>query len=197
MSGREERTERLIVGDQSGSTEWARLYRDLLPEVRALLAARGASAQDADDLAQEVLTKLAWSKKPSDLKRYLATAAANALSDHRRRRTRERRLLQRLLEDAGRADEARRCRPGESGDDDGSRGDGGQVGKMLRALAPDDARLLRLRFWEGLPMAEVARRMGYSREAAYKRVERILERLRERYAVESPESGEGEDTRDS
>jgi len=68
VSGREKRSGRLVGGEQSGSTEWARLYRDLLPDVRALLAAKGASVQELDDLAQEVLTRLAWSKKPSDLK---------------------------------------------------------------------------------------------------------------------------------
>ena len=59
-----------------------------------------------------------------------------------------------------------------------------EVENILSTLAPGEAQLLRLRFLEGLRVAEVAGRLGCSRNAAYKRLRQTIQRLRERYGVE-------------
>jgi len=154
-----------------------------------------ASGQDADDLAEEVLTKVARSGRPDDLKAYVATTAASTLSDYQRRRARERDFLQRLLADAIRAEEMRRSGPQELSDDAESGDEHAQVEKVLGSLPRRQARLLRLRYLEGLRMAQVARRVGCSRDAAYKRIHRLIKRLRERYAVAPPEPPKKENTK--
>jgi RNA polymerase sigma factor (sigma-70 family) len=172
-------------------TRWAELYHDLYPEVRSLLVARGASKQDADDLAEQVLTKLAGRRRPNDLNAYLAVATANALHDHRRRAGRERELLQRLLQDA--ADGDRMWRPEARESDEQA----AQVREMLDALPAEQAKLLKLRYFDRLPMAKLARRLGCSRAAAYKRVQRALQSLRDRYAPEPRQPGATENAEDS
>jgi RNA polymerase sigma-70 factor (ECF subfamily) len=179
------------------STEWVRLYRDVDSEVRSWFAARVASEQDVDDLAGEVLAKLAQNDRPDDLKAYMATASANALADYRRRKARERDLLRRLLEVTAREDEIPFDEPRDPSEEGKSNAERGEVEEVLSTLPRAQAQLLRLRFLEGLRMAEVARRVGCSREAAYKRLQRISKRLRERYGVEPPTLGDGKSPKNS
>ncbi len=197
MSGRKKRRQAWSCRKRLGSTEWARLYRDLYPEVRSWLADRMGSEQDADDLAEEVLAKLAQNDRPDDLKAYIATAAANALADYRRRKARERHLLRRLLEVTPGAGEIPFDEPGDPLEEGESNAERGQLEEVLSTLPRTQARLLRLRFLEGRRMKEIARRVGCSKEAAYKRLQRIIKRLRERYGVETPALGDGKSRKDS
>lgn len=187
MSGRRKRRETRSGREWQDSIAWANLYREVHPGIRSWFAARVASEQDADDLAAQVLTKVARSDRPDDLKAYIATTTANALSAYQRRRARDRDFLQRLLADATKADETRRRQPDELPEDGESSEKRIEVETVLSTLPPGQAELLRLRYVEGLPMAEVARRVGCSRNAAYKRLARTIRQLRERYAIEPPE----------
>jgi RNA polymerase sigma factor (sigma-70 family) len=115
--------------------------------------------------------------------------AKNILARYRRRATKERAILAGLLAEALRTGDGRgRRAPGGGRYEDGrlpaSRGQ--TVAQVLATLPAEEAKLLRLRFLEGLRVAEVARRIGCTRAAAYKRLQRIIHRLRQRYGVEPP-----------
>jgi RNA polymerase sigma-70 factor (ECF subfamily) len=193
MRGRKKRR-RMPPGRQGAdSPEWVKLYSQLYPRVRSWLLARVADRQDAEDLAQEVLARLARSATPHDVNAYLATAAVNALARHQRRRARERDFLRTLLEEVSKADGTH----GSESDEDESTENHARVEEVLNTLPREQARLLRLRFLEGLRMAEVARRVGCSREVAYKRLQRVIRRLRERYGTEPPTGGRPKDAENS
>jgi len=195
MSRGKKRRETRSGRKRSDSTGWASLYQDLGPEIRSWFVDKVASAQDVDDLVEEVLAKLARTNRPDDLQAYIATAAANALSDYQRRRARERDFLRRLLEHVARESQMRRSEAQELAEDGESSENRGKVEEMLSTLPPEKAQLLRLRFMDGLRMAEVARRLGCSRDAAHKRVQRIVQRLRERYGIEPPKPASEKDTK--
>lgn len=194
MSGRAKRRKTRSSQERLDPVAWESLHREFYSRIKSWFAARVASAQDADDLAAEVLAKVAHSDRPDDLKAYIATIGANALAGYKGRRARDRDFLQRLLADATRADETRRRQPDELPEDGESREKRVEVEKVLSALPPGQAELLRLRYVEGLPMAEVARQVGCSRNAVYKRLARTIRRLRERYAAEPPELGDEDRT---
>lgn len=54
---------------------------------------------------------------------------------------------------------------------------------LLDTLPPSDARLLRLRL-EGYDGAVIAERTGLDREAVYKRISRIVKRIKKRYGTD-------------
>lgn len=54
------------------------------------------------------------------------------------------------------------------------------ISAALHSLRPEDQLILRLRFWEGLGVAEIARLLGLPQKPLYRRVERLLEELRAR-----------------
>jgi RNA polymerase sigma factor (sigma-70 family) len=178
-------------------TPWAELHGEYHSQIRSWFAARVASEQDADDLAEEVLARLAHGRTPDDLKAYIATAAANALARYWRRRAKDRNFLRRLLGETTGADEMRGSESKDQPEKGESSKERGGAEKILSTLPPGQAELLRLHFLEGLCMAEVARRVGCSREVAYKRLQRIIQRLRKRYAVEPPGPVHTEDSKDS
>jgi RNA polymerase sigma factor (sigma-70 family) len=193
MGGREKRREIRSGRRCLDAPAWAKLYTQYYGRIRSRFAARVEHEQDVDDLAAEVFAKLARKGRPDDLKAYLATSVANALSGYQRRKARERDCRQRLLEEATRDDPMRHYKAQEWFQEGESRGGRDRVEKMLATLPPKEARLLKLRFLDRLRMAEVARRLGCSPNAAYKRLQRIIQRLRERYGVEPPASAEGKD----
>lgn len=197
MDGRKKRRPTRSGRGRLGSTPWAGLHREYYPQIRSWFAARVAREQDADDLAEEVLTRLARGRTPDDLKAYLTTAAANALARYCRLRARERDFLRTLLEGNTRVDQTHGCEPKDPSEEEESSEKRATVEKVLGTLPPGEAELLRLRFMDGLRMAEAARRVGCSRAAAYKRLQRIIHRLRDRYAVEPPSPDDGNDSKDS
>jgi RNA polymerase sigma factor for flagellar operon FliA len=52
------------------------------------------------------------------------------------------------------------------------------VRRALDRLAPRDQVVFRLRFWEGLSVAQIARGLGVPQKGLYRRIERALPRLR-------------------
>ena len=59
----------------------------------------------------------------------------------------------------------------------------------LAALSPDDQRLLRMHFWDGLTVAEAARRLGVPQKPLYRRIERALVTLRDRLEADGVSRG--------
>jgi RNA polymerase sigma-70 factor (ECF subfamily) len=165
--------------------KWARLYRDFYPQIRSWFVTKVASEQDADDLAEQVFAELGRGDTPDNPKAYIATVAANALSRYRRRKAKERTVLRRLLMQAMSGHDGQHPHELEepSDDEESSAKRGEMMEEVLSGLPPTQAELLKLRFVAGLRVAQVARRVGCSRDAAYKRLQRIIKRLRERYDV--------------
>jgi RNA polymerase sigma-70 factor (ECF subfamily) len=197
MSARKKRREIRSGREPSGSTAWVAVREEFYPQIRSWFAARVASAQDADDLAEEVFVRLARGTPPDDLKAYITTATANALARYRRRKVQERDFLQRLLQDGIRSDEILGCEPKDLSEEGESSEIRAKVENILATLPPGEAGLLRLRFLDGLSVAAVARRGGCSEKTAYKKIERIIRRLRERYGVEPPAPQDGKDSKNS
>ena len=54
------------------------------------------------------------------------------------------------------------------------------LSSALHSLRPEDQLILRLRFWEGLGVAEISRTLDLPQKPLYRRVERLLEELRAR-----------------
>lgn len=52
------------------------------------------------------------------------------------------------------------------------------LGRALRTLTPDDSRLLKLRFTDGLAISTIARQEGMDQASLYRRVAALLRRLR-------------------
>jgi len=197
MSGRKKRRQTRSGRGRLGSTPWAERHGEYHARIRAWFAARVANEQDADDLAEEVVAQLARAGAPHDPKAYIATVAANALARYWRRRAKDREFLRRLLEETTGADEMRRREPKDQSKEGESRKERGTAASVLDTLPLGQAKLLRLHFIEGMYMAEVARRVGCSRETAYKRLQRLIRRLRERYGVEPPTPADRKHPEDS
>jgi RNA polymerase sigma factor for flagellar operon FliA len=73
--------------------------------------------------------------------------------------------------------------PAEDRADDLVAEDEAEAGKrviesMLQRLPPDDQLMLRMRFWEGMTVAEIARGLGIPQKPLYRRMERALANLR-------------------
>jgi RNA polymerase sigma factor (sigma-70 family) len=193
MDGRKKQRATRPARERPGSTPWVALREKFYPQIRSWFAARVANAQDADDLAEEVLVRLARAAPPDDLNAYITTATANALARYRRRKAQERDFLQRLLQEGMTSDEILGCEPKDLSEEGEPSEIRAEVENILSTLPPGEAQLLRLRFLDGLSVAAVARRAECSEKAAYKRLERILRRLRERYGVEPPAARDGKD----
>jgi RNA polymerase sigma factor (sigma-70 family) len=180
MSGRKKRRATRSSRGCSHETPPMGFCSEVYPQIRSWFGARVASEQDADGLAEEVLVRLARGPRPDNMEAYVATVAANALARYRRRRARGRDFLRRLLQDGG----GTREMAGTELEDAPEQGEMTQerdaVEKLLTTLPIEQARLLRLRFLEGLSVTEAARQVGCSRQAAYKRLQRVLRRLGER-----------------
>ncbi len=197
MDGGKKRRRTRSGGESPGSTAWAALREEFYPQIRSWFAAKVANAQDADDLAEEVFLRLARGAPPHDLRAYITSATANALARYRRRRAKERDFLRRLLLDRITSDEMPGCEPKELSEEGESSEIRAEVENILSTLPPGEAQLLRLRFLDGLSVAAVARQARCSKKAAYKRLERIIRRLRERYSVEPPAREDEEDSKKS
>ena len=166
---------------QSGDEPaFGRLIRRRQGLVVALVAARVRGRSDVEDLAQEVFVR-AWRRlpglrEPEKFVGWLARIAVNAALDHRRR-------------------VAVRPRPGTLDGDDSAEpaASGAPVGhgavvreefaRVLAALGELDPRTqaaVVLRFREGLPVKEVAARLGDSPPAVAMRLTRAMRALRKR-----------------
>ena len=123
---------------------------------------------------------------PEDTQAYVAGVAAKILARYRRQKAKERAVVRKLLLEALRDDGARQVngRQEVSGTEDSLAERREFVEDILNRLKPAERKLLKLRFVEGLRAAEIARRIGCSTEAAYKRIQRTLSRIRSEYGTD-------------
>jgi DNA-directed RNA polymerase specialized sigma24 family protein len=167
---------RLQAGpDDKGAWDaaWREASRRLEAYARVLIQpGRTLDGASAEDLVQQTLLKLL--QAPSGLKQvdpalfpegFFRAALRNAARDLARRKVVALRALRELGEMYARAHRVGVRPPAESPID-------------VEKLPPDERNLLRLRFWEDLPIGEIARRLGepYSRVAV--RLFRLLQRLK-------------------
>jgi len=160
-------------------TDPANFFRRLYPSLyRWVAKALGAAHADVEDLVQETLLQ-AWVGRATFRGEaaplsWVVAIARNKVRDRLRRReaTGLREALDRLedrpIPDAlAASDEAR-----------------GRVRRALEAMPAEQARLLRWRYLEGLPVRSMAERLGESEKAAESRLHRAREAFRERLSRE-------------
>lgn len=177
----DERT--LVLAAQAGDGEaFAALVRSRQSLVAAVVASRVKERSDVEDLVQEVFIR-AWKRldglqDPERFGGWLARIAVNASLDYRRRK--KVRPVVTSLD----ADDA----PQPAGDGPAEDHElvvfeeHGRVMEALESLDPRSRRAVLLRFHEGLPVKEVAARLGDSPPAVAMRLTRALRALRERLA---------------
>lgn len=146
------------------------------PRVVRFALARGASPDDAADIAQEALI-VAWRRiadvppDPSDATAWLIGVARRTMANRRRalqsRNSATERLAQQIkLEDAGTT--------------------GSDVDIALAALRAEDREILQLTYWEGLSTEQLALALDIRPATARKRLQRARDALRRRLRPEHP-----------
>jgi RNA polymerase sigma-70 factor (ECF subfamily) len=165
------------TGDEAA---FGRLVRRRQGLVVALLASRVRGRSDVEDLAQEVFLR-AWRRlpdlrEPAKFAGWIARIAVNAALDHRRRAA--------VRPRGASLDEPDASEPAAPGPPAGHEAMvGEEFARVLDALGTLDPRsqaAVVLRFREGLPVKEVAARLGDSPPAVAMRLTRALRALRER-----------------
>lgn len=63
------------------------------------------------------------------------------------------------------------------------------VAGALRTLSAEDRLILRMRYWEGLTIADVARALDLPQKSLYRRIDHILAGIRERLGDDGPGAG--------
>jgi RNA polymerase sigma factor (sigma-70 family) len=143
-----------------------------------------ANEPDADDLAEEVFARFARAGPPDDPKANIVRLTSSVLRRYRRRTAKEHAALRKLLTGAMTAGNAE-LEGGELADDEGVMAeDRLTMEDLLAGLSSGRVQLLKLRFVDGLRVGEVALRVGCSRAAAYKRIQRIVSQLRRKYGAD-------------
>jgi RNA polymerase sigma factor (sigma-70 family) len=161
---------------------WAKLYADFYPQIKSWFIARVKNEQDAEDLAQQVFAELEADDAPDNPEAYLHTMARNILAQHWRKKAKERTSQRGYLgERMGRGGEAEARSSTPPQDHDPRAHYDGGFKDLLAGLAAKHARLLRLRFLDGLSIERIARKLRCSQEAASKKLQQVIKRLRKKY----------------
>lgn len=165
------------TSERTGSFDAENLWSEVARRVRLLAAMSrltrfGLESSDVDDIIQSVLTKLQTIEGLKSVRdarspqAYLLSALRNAAIDCSRRSRRE------VATDES---DVRAVRINVELDL--------AVREVLRALTPEERRLIELRFFEGRTLTEIAKSMGMSYSAAGTRLFRLLARLRAELAT--------------
>ena len=161
---------------------WAKLYADFYPQIKSWFLARVKNEQDAEDLAQQVFAEPEADDAPDNPEAYLHTMARNILAQHWRKKAKERTSQRGYLGErmgSGGEAEARSSTPPQD-HDPRAHYDGG-FKDLLAGLTAKHARLLRMRFLDGLSIERIARKLRCSQEAASKKLQQVIKRLRKKY----------------
>jgi len=178
----------LELESRGKSAKTETIYQQAWYEVYALLQQYGEvllkvehrdiSAEDMEDIVTETLLKL---QSAATLRRlrlagsprgYLLRMMRNACVDFKRRTRRERELLR--LFDATSISEASE-QATEAADSPLVR-----LREEFKLLSEDEQELLRMRFWDGMTIREMAEKTGTSYSATAVKLFRVLRRLRDR-----------------
>ena len=147
--------------------EFARVFADLYPRIRAFTARRVGEA-DAEDLAVETF-EVAWKKRGDDPAAveaaWLYGIARKRCANHLNRRRRFDRAVERLSAERSVEDQPSLT------DNDGRLG-------SLAALSLRDKEILALAAWEEMGVLEMARVLGCTRATAAVRLHRARKRAR-------------------
>jgi RNA polymerase sigma factor (sigma-70 family) len=158
----------------------ARLYEDLYAQIKSWFIARLVREQDAEDLTQQVFAELTRGNASDNSKAYIHGIARNLLSQHWRKKAKERAVLRGLLaERMGSAGAAKAPNSTAAQEQDPGAQHIGGFENLLDGLAAEHAELLRMRFQDGLSMDQMARKLRCSEDAVRKRLQRTIKRLRE------------------
>jgi RNA polymerase sigma-70 factor (ECF subfamily) len=155
---------------------WAEIARAIAFYAQVVLSRYpGLSHEDRDDLVQATLLKLQSRDTLQRLRAagspdgYVVVMLRNAAADLVRKRVREREGLERyyveppLLEVIAEEEQIKAAR----------------LRAALLSLSPQERTLLKMRYWRGMSIGEIATELGISYSAAAVRMFRILHRLRE------------------
>lgn len=174
VTGRDDELLRRYADEKSEDAfaELVRRYLDLV--YSAALRQVNGDAHLAQDVAQMVFTEL--SRKAASLSHrpaltgWLYTCAhfcaAKAVRTERRRHSREQeaQAMQELLDDPGFEPDWEKVRP--------------VLDRVMVELSEPDREAILMRYFEKRPLGEIGQKLGLSEDAARKRVERGLEKLR-------------------
>jgi RNA polymerase sigma-70 factor (ECF subfamily) len=169
----------LVRAAQEDARAFGRLYERYLPRVYRYLRVRTPTAEDADDLVQQVFLRAyaalpRYQERGAPFAAWLFRIARNVASDAGRRR-RDHVAWDGLPDVPCDAD----------GDDPESqvlrRETAGQIRTLLARLDPGKRELLALRFAAGLSSREIGAVTGKSEAAIKKLLTRLLHQLREHY----------------
>lgn len=155
-------------------------FEELSPRLLGLATRLTGDPSDAEDHLQDLWADFeriaegaesAWPSRPDleELHKTLAYRLCREVRGLRRKRNRRRRLRAR-----------HQPRPVMTQDSETNLIGRIHAQRVLERARPDDAQVLRLRFFHDLPIKDVAKALGCSPEAAKKRVARAIERARER-----------------
>jgi RNA polymerase sigma factor (sigma-70 family) len=160
--------------ERDSAWAWAELSRRVNGAAVVVVRTMGTSPQlDADDLTQDVLLLL---QNPDRLRRlrsvaspgaYLIVMVRHIALDRLRRAGAQDRLRSALQREA-----ASLSYPSLE-DSDASLA----AAEVFRRLSEEELLLVRLRFWEDLPIEEIARRLGTSYAAVAQRLSKLIRRL--------------------
>lgn len=129
----------------------------------------------AESFAQAYLSRGRFrGSVPAEAEAWIYRIAQRKLARYFRRRTVERRAMNRLQIEAPQLDAERRCRIEELAELDGLRS---ALHSALTQVSPAQREAVRLRALEELPYAEIATRLEITEQAARARVSRGLKRL--------------------
>lgn len=158
----------------------AEVWNDFSDGLRAFIARRIRSDEDADDILHDVFlkvhTKIGTLDEEERLAPWLYQIARNTLIDHYRRRSRAE-LPADVAETAPAVDGADGLDP--AGEFDAAQLIAGYVRQLVETLPEHYREALRLTEFEGLTQVEMARRLGLSVSGAKSRVQRARAMLRE------------------
>jgi RNA polymerase sigma factor (sigma-70 family) len=165
------------VAADSDRHAFGQLHDHFSPRIRSFLARSGLEPSAAEDLTQEVMTKLwlrahQFDRTKSSVATWLFRIARNARIDHFRRQRGEPPAAEAamLVPDAGRApDDALNASQWEE-----------LVQAALSKLPPKQLAIVRLAFFDGLSHAEIAVRTGLPLGTVKARIRSALTRLRRR-----------------
>ncbi|MFT4229477.1 MAG: sigma-70 family RNA polymerase sigma factor [Microbacterium sp.] len=147
------------------------LFRGLYNDVLRFMERRVADREDAAELAADVF-RVAWQKydpQQETSRSWLFAVARNTILDYYRRTGRRDAATQRLIAQTAT----------DQGGRDPAEGDDHPVTEALALLPEHMQEILRLRYWEGLDIGEIATVLGITTPTARVRLHRARSRVRE------------------